>query len=111
MKAGKEKGVALTTEDVELIRAELQNEALRTGYRAYTYRYDGDDLTEFRAWPNGPMLRSPVERSGLSLAAPTVVPLPNASETQPRRAGLYVASAAVGTFLVGVGTALGALLF
>lgn len=70
MKPGLEQGQRLSLANKRAIRAEVVQLARQTGTRAYTVRYDGDARVEFRAWPDGRCVVSPVEARGVSLEPP-----------------------------------------
>ena len=61
MKPGTVKGQKLSAADHRAIRDELVGLAKQTGSRAFTVRYDGDGRFEFRAWPNGKMVKQPLD--------------------------------------------------
>ena len=104
MKPGVIPGARLSASDIEQIRAEVMAHAARTGYRAYTLRYDGDELVEFRGWPSGELLRSRVERDGLSLEPPAPVEVPKTRSERIRES--LVPGAAMLASLVAVAEAL-----
>lgn len=68
MKPGLTKGKRLSTADKRAIRGELVTLARTTGARAYSFRWDGDTKVEFRAWPDGKCVVSPVADNGVSTA-------------------------------------------
>lgn len=70
-KPGLEQGVKLGWRDQRAIRLELVQLARTTTHRAYTLRWDGDRLYEFRAWPNGRVMRVRVNEKGLAVELPT----------------------------------------
>ncbi len=67
MKPGTEPGQRLTLADKRTIRAELVQVARQTGTRAFSFRYDGDVLVEFRAFPDGKCVVSKVTEAGVSV--------------------------------------------
>ena len=69
-KPGTVRGQPLTLADKREIRRELVALSQHSGTRAFTYRYDGDDLREFRAWPSGKFVTSRCLPSGTSLEPP-----------------------------------------
>lgn len=61
-----EKGVRLGLAHKRAIRAECVREARRSGHRAYRFEWDGVQLLEFRAWPDGRCVVSKVTPGGIS---------------------------------------------
>ncbi len=67
MKPGTEQGKSLTLADKRTIRAELVQLARQTGSRAFSFRWDGDDKVEYRAFPDGKCVVSKVTDGGISV--------------------------------------------
>ncbi len=67
MKPGTEQGKSLTLADKRAIRAELVHVARTTDARSFTFRWDDDQMVEFRAFPDGKCVESKVTDSGISV--------------------------------------------
>ncbi len=67
MKPGTEQGKSLTLADKRAIRAELVHVARTTDARSFTFRWDDDQMVEFRAFPDGKCVESKVTDAGISV--------------------------------------------